>query len=82
MAIITIFGGEFTGGEALAEDVSKTLGYRSVGHEQLGKTILSYGKPEAKLNDVLGSDPHWCDRWIQNLLPYRIAIQAAMCEVA
>lgn len=82
MAIITIFGGDFTGGDALAEDVAKTLDYRSVGREVLAETIRSYGIPEAKLNEVLERDPHWWDRWIENLRPYRIALQAAMCEVA
>ena len=82
MVIITIFGGDFTGGEALAEDVAKTLGYRGVGREVLAGTIRYYGIPEANLNDVLERDPHWLDRWIETLRPYRIALQAAMCDVA
>ncbi len=54
----------FTGGEALAEDVAQTLGYRGVGREVLAETIRSYGIPEAKLNEVLEREPHWWDRWI------------------
>jgi len=34
MAIITIFGGDFTGGDALAEDVAKTLEVRAYCHSE------------------------------------------------
>jgi len=42
----------------------------------------SCGISEAKLNEVLEKDPHWWERWLQNMRPYRIALQAAICEVA
>ena len=82
MAIITINGGEFTGPEALAEDIANTLGYRRVARDVLVETIRSFGIPEAKLTEVLDKYHHWWNRWTHNLQPYRTAIQAGMCEIA
>ena len=42
----------------------------------------SYGISEAKLNDVLEKDAYWWERWLQDMRPYRTALQAAMCEIA
>ena len=41
-----------------------------------------YRIPEAKLNDIVEKGPHWWDRLLQDLRPYRIALQAVLCELA
>jgi cytidylate kinase len=82
MPIITIYRGAFTAGEEIAKGVAQALGYRCVSREVLIEASRSYGISEAKLNDVLEKDPHWWERWLQDMRPYRIALQAAMCEVA
>jgi Cytidylate kinase-like family/BON domain len=41
-----------------------------------------YRVPEAKLNEIVEKGPHWWERLLQDLRPYRIALQAALCELA
>ena len=82
MPIITIYQGASSGGEELAKSVAQALGYRCVGREVLVEASRRYGVPEAKLNEILEKEPHWWKRWLENLRPYRIALQAAMCELA
>jgi cytidylate kinase len=43
---------------------------------------LRYGIPEAKLNEIVEKGSGWWSRFLQNLQPYRIALQAAFCEIA
>jgi cytidylate kinase len=81
MPIITIYRGAFTAGEEIAKGVAQALGYRCVSREVLIEASRSCGISEAKLNEILEKDPHWWERWLQNMRPYRIALQAAMCEV-
>src|SRR5262245_7611042 len=82
MPIITIYRGAFTAGEEIAKGVAQALGYRCVSREVLIEASRNCGISEAKLNEILEKDPHWWERWLQNMRPYRIALQAAMCEVA
>ncbi len=82
MPIITIYRGAFTGGEEVAQYVAQTLDYRCVGREELVEASRGYGISAAKLNEILDKEPHWWERWLENLRLYRIALQAAMCEVA
>jgi cytidylate kinase len=82
MSIITISRGAFSGGQALSERVSSLLGYRSIDREVLIEASRRYGIPEAKLDEVLETIPHWWKRWVESLRLYRITLQAAMCEVA
>jgi len=82
MPIITIYRGEFTAGEEIANSVARALGYQCVTREALIEAGRRYGIAEAKLNDVLERDPYWWERWFQNMRPYRVALQAAMCEIA
>lgn len=82
MPVITIYRGAFTGGEEIAKGVAETLGYRCVSREVLIEASRNYGISQAKLNDVLEKDPRWWERWLQNMRPYRVALQAAMCELA
>lgn len=81
MPIITIYQGASGEGQELAESVAQALGYRCVGREVLVEASRQYGIPEAKLNEVVEKDPHWWERLLQDLRPYRIALQAALCEL-
>ena len=82
MPIITIYQGASGEGQELAETVAEALGYRCVGREVLVEASRRYGIPEAKLNDIIEKGPHWWERLLQDLRPYRIALQAALCELA
>jgi cytidylate kinase len=82
MPIITIYQGASGEGQELAESVAKALGYRCVGREVLIEASRRYGIPEAKLNEIVEKGPHWWERLLQDLRPYRIALQAALCELA
>jgi cytidylate kinase len=82
MPIITIYQGASGEGEELANAVAEGLGYRCVGREVLVEASRRYGVPEAKLNEIVEKGPHWWERLLQDLRPYRIALQAALCELA
>jgi len=83
MPVITIYQGVFARrGEEAAQHVATTLGYRRVSREVLLEASERYGIPEAKLNEILEKEPHWWEHWAENLRPYRVALQSAMCEVA
>ena len=82
MAIITIYQGASGNGEELAGALAQTLGYACVGREVLLRASQRYGISEAKLNQIVDEGPSWWDRIAQNLQPYRIALQAALCEIA
>ena len=82
MPIITIYQGASGEGQELAGAVAEALGYRCVGREVLVEASRRYGIPEAKLNEIVEKGPHWWERLLQDLRPYRIALQAALCELA
>jgi len=81
MAIIMIYEG-IHGAEEVANRVAKSLDYKCVGRQDLAATLPNYGVPRAKLDDITEKAPHWWEQWLQDLRPYRIALQAAMCEMA
>jgi cytidylate kinase len=82
MPIITIYQGASGEGQELAESVAQALGYRCAGREVLVEAGRRYCIPEAKLNEIVEKGPHWWDCLLQDLRPYRIALQAALCELA
>ncbi|HEU4640011.1 MAG TPA: cytidylate kinase-like family protein, partial [Candidatus Binatia bacterium] len=82
MPIITIYQGASGEGQELAETVAEALGYRCVGREVLIEATRRYRIPEAKLNEIIEKGPHWWERLLQDLRPYRIALQATLCELA
>jgi len=82
MPIITIYQGASGEGQELAESVAIDLGYRCVGREVLVEASRRYRIPEAKLNEIVEKGPHWWERLLQDLRPYRIALQASLCELA
>jgi cytidylate kinase len=82
MAIITIYQGASGSGEELAKAVAESLGYGCISREVLIEASLRYGIPEAKLNEIVEKGAHWWQRFVENLEPYRVALQAAFCEIA
>jgi cytidylate kinase len=82
MPIITIYQGASGEGQELAETVAQALGYRFIGREVLVDTSRRYRIPEAKLNEIVEKGPHWWERLLQDLRPYRTALQASLCELA
>lgn len=82
MAIVTISHAAFTGGSAIADKVAASLGYRCINREVLIEASQRYGIPEAKFTEVLETEGHWWERWLESVRLYRITLQAAMCEVA
>jgi len=82
MPIITIYQGASGEGQELAESVAQDLGYRCVGREVLVEAGRRYGIPEAKLNEIVEKGQHWWKRLLQDLRPYRITLQAVLCELA
>ena len=81
MPIITIYQGASGEGQELAQIVAEALGYRCIGREVLVEASRRYRIPEAKLNEIVEQGPHWWERLLQDLRPYRIALQAALCEL-
>jgi len=82
MPIITIYQGASGDGQELAESLAQALGYRCVGREVLVEASRRYSIPVAKLNQIVEKGPHWWERLLQDLRPYRIALQATLCELA
>ncbi|MGN6734370.1 MAG: cytidylate kinase family protein, partial [Candidatus Binatia bacterium] len=82
MPIITIYQGASGDGQELAESVAQELGYRVVGREVLVEASRRYRIPEARLSDIVEKGPHWWERLLEDVRPYRIALQAALCELA
>jgi cytidylate kinase len=81
VAIITIYQGASGSGEELAEAVAQSLGYGCISREVLVEASLRYGIPEAKLNEITEKEPNWWHRFMGDLKPYRLALQAAFCEL-
>lgn len=82
MSIITISHASYSGGAEIAEKVAATLNYRCADREVLIEASRRYGIPEAKYEEILATEGHWWERWLESLRLYRITLQAAMCEVA
>lgn len=82
MAIITISHSAFGGGREVAERVASVLDHPCISRELLIEASKLYGIPEARFSEVLESDPHWWKSWRESLRLYRIALQAAICELA
>jgi len=82
MAIVTIYQGASASGEELADAVAQALGCGCISREVLVEASLRYGIPEAKLNAVVEMGAYSWTRFLENLEPYRFALQAAFCEIA
>jgi cytidylate kinase len=82
MQIVTIYQGASGSGEELAEAVAESLGYGAVDREVLVEASLRYKIPQVKLSEIVEREPTWWAAFTRNLDPYRIALQAAFCEIA
>jgi len=82
MQIVTIYQGASGSGEELADGVAQALGYGCVDREVLVQASLQYGIPETKLTEIVDREPSWWATFTRNLDPYRVALQAAFCEIA
>ena len=82
MSIITIARGLFSSGQALAEQVASSLGYRCMSRELLLGAAAQYGIPEATFEELLETAPEIIPLKPQHLRLYRVVLQAAMCEAA
>ena len=82
MQVITIYQGASVSGEELAHAVAQSLGYGPVDREVLVEASLQYGIPEAKLTEMIEQEPKWWATFTRRLEPYKIALQAAFCELA
>lgn len=82
MAIVTVSHAAFACGSEIAEKVASKLNYRCIDREVLLEASRRYGIPEAKFTEVLETQGHWWERWLESLRLYRITLQAAMCEMA
>lgn len=81
MHIITIFQGASGSGQELADAVAEALGYGCIDREVLVQACLQYGIPEAKLTAIVDRQPSWWTTFTKSQMPYRIALQAAFCEL-
>ena len=83
MSIITVSHEAFGAGRAVAERAAALLGYRCVSREVLMKASERYGIAETKLFEILEEKPHhWWTQLLESYGAYRIALQAALCEIA
>ena len=81
----TISHEAFGNGRAVAERVAAILGYRCISKEVLAKASQRYGITEATLFEVLEEKPAslvGAMAWLESRGVYRIALQAAICELA
>jgi cytidylate kinase len=81
MQIITIYQGASGSGEELAHGVAQSLDYKPIDREVLVEASLQYSIPEGKLTEIVEREPKWWASFTRNLEPYRIALQAAFCEL-
>lgn len=82
MQIITIYQGASGSGEEIGGAVAEALGYATVDREVVVEASRQYGIPEAKLAEIVDREPTWWASFTRNLEPYRIALQAAFCQLA
>ncbi|MEO6163876.1 MAG: cytidylate kinase family protein [Candidatus Binatia bacterium] len=76
-----MYQGASASGQELAEAVAKELGYRCISREVLVAASRKYGIPQAKLKENVEKGQPWLERILENLLPYRIALQAAFYKL-
>jgi hypothetical protein len=83
MSIITVSHQAFGQGRAVAERVAAILCSRCISREALMTARQRYGIAEAKLCTILEEKPHrWWTPLFEGTRFYRIALQAALCELA
>lgn len=78
MAIITISRGTMSGGQLLAECLSKRLGYPAISREAIKDAARQYGISEEALAGELEKKPGFFDRLKMERRLYLLAIQSAL----
>lgn len=82
MAIITISRGSMSGGQAMAEQLGKQLGYPTVARQVIQGAATEIGVPEEELLQHIERAPKWWDRHGTTRRVYVTAVQAALLEHA
>ncbi|MFY9728823.1 MAG: cytidylate kinase family protein, partial [Bryobacteraceae bacterium] len=80
MAIITVSRGTFSGGKALAERLSKRLGYRCINRDMLVRKAATSRVSEHDLRAALELPPAFPGRFNHTRYVYLALIQAALTE--
>ncbi|MGA2149539.1 MAG: cytidylate kinase family protein [Bryobacteraceae bacterium] len=80
MAIITVSRGTFSGGKALAECLSKRLGYRCIDHDMLVRKAATRRVSEYDLRAALELPPASFGRLNHTRYVYLALIQAALTD--
>jgi cytidylate kinase len=83
MSIVTISRGTFSGGEALAQCLTKKTGLPAVGVEVIKEAATLYGISESEISQQLKQGPNVWERLLgEKRHLYLIALQSAMAERA
>ena len=83
MSIVTISRGTFSGGEALAQCLTKKTGLPAVGVEVIKEAATLYGISESEISQQLKQGPKVWERLLgEKRRLYFIALQSAMAERA
>jgi cytidylate kinase len=83
MAIICISRGTFSGGEAVAQQVAKRLGYPCLGREDnLATAATRYHIPTEALTATLGKRPSFWDKVVGERDFYLLCVRASLLEQA
>jgi len=80
MSVITISRGAFSGGEMLAECLSRQLDYRCVDREVIVERAAAHGVSQDELRDALQKPPTLLERIQHRKYLYLVLIQAALIE--
>ncbi len=80
MAIITISRGSLSGGQMVAEMLSKQLHYAAISREVIVKATEKYGVPEFKLYEAIQKSPTFIQRLTFEREKYLAIIQATLCD--
>jgi len=83
MPIVTISRGTFSGGEALAQCLTKKTGFPAVGVEVIKEAATLYGISESEISQQLKQGPKVWERLLgEKRHLYFVALQSAMAERA
>jgi cytidylate kinase len=80
MSVITISRGTFSGGLMLADALSATLGYRSIGRDVIVERAALSGVPQEILQNALARPPSYLERIKHSKYIYLCIIQATLSE--
>jgi cytidylate kinase len=82
MAIVSLTIGIYSGGDQLAEDLSKALGARCVSREVLLEAAKTYNVPEDKISQVFERTPSFWERMTESRRTFLAYIQAILADWA